>query len=483
MFFLWAVLCVFGFTNALPLQVNPRGLDLPVCIVGAGPAGLAAAKRLESKGKKAVIFEKQAEVGGKCQTYYDKGGFHPLGALLFSNATYTETVKIVDEANVPIYPFSANGGGEGWNYNWTTGATMEIAATSAQFQAALGAEIGRYIQLWNQVFAPISGVGYKKGVPHNLTVSTADWLSTNGFQYFPALIIPAMTPYGYGDFRQVPILYMLQYFTPDIILFFAGQHTGYLVDFHTVFKNFAASLSTTQIHLNTTIEWIDRSGSTPVLRYHDPHPETYHNHTEPCQHPSHTKIQVCSSLIMAFPPTLKALEGAHLDISTEEQRAFGPVGVNTYYSGAVRTRTPYGLAFRIDQTTPFTPPDADGEPVTLIKISPYSDVATTWSWGAYRVPQTIQQAKELLKCTLSKINKDPRNATDVAVPVTDADVVGFRKWDYFPHYDTEQLVVGAYDKFNALQGKQKTYYASGLNGFETIEFAVRAGYDVADSIC
>lgn len=45
--------------------------ELPVCIVGAGPAGLAAAARLEEKGIKAMIFDRQAEVGGKCQAWYD----------------------------------------------------------------------------------------------------------------------------------------------------------------------------------------------------------------------------------------------------------------------------------------------------------------------------------------------------------------------------------------------------------------------------
>lgn len=43
----------------------------PVCIIGAGPAGLTAANNLESKGYETVIFEKQSEVGGKSQAYYD----------------------------------------------------------------------------------------------------------------------------------------------------------------------------------------------------------------------------------------------------------------------------------------------------------------------------------------------------------------------------------------------------------------------------
>ena len=55
--------------------VNPKLIDpanLPVCIVGAGPAGLTAAHRLQQKGLKSVIFDKKATVGGKCQSYYDE---------------------------------------------------------------------------------------------------------------------------------------------------------------------------------------------------------------------------------------------------------------------------------------------------------------------------------------------------------------------------------------------------------------------------
>jgi protoporphyrinogen oxidase len=43
-----------------------------VCIIGAGPAGLTAASKLEEKNIKAVIFDSQAELGGKCQSYYDE---------------------------------------------------------------------------------------------------------------------------------------------------------------------------------------------------------------------------------------------------------------------------------------------------------------------------------------------------------------------------------------------------------------------------
>jgi NADPH-dependent glutamate synthase beta subunit-like oxidoreductase len=44
----------------------------PVCIVGAGPAGLTVANKLQAKEYETVIFEKDPEVGGKCQAYYDE---------------------------------------------------------------------------------------------------------------------------------------------------------------------------------------------------------------------------------------------------------------------------------------------------------------------------------------------------------------------------------------------------------------------------
>lgn len=66
------LLALFSLTvSALPYRRHEHH-DPPVCIIGAGPAGLSAASRLEDKGIKAVIFDRQEEVGGKCQAWYDE---------------------------------------------------------------------------------------------------------------------------------------------------------------------------------------------------------------------------------------------------------------------------------------------------------------------------------------------------------------------------------------------------------------------------
>lgn len=56
--------------QAVPTR-RDYGTHPPVCIVGAGPAGLAAAGKLQQKGIQTVMFDSQKEIGGKCQSWYD----------------------------------------------------------------------------------------------------------------------------------------------------------------------------------------------------------------------------------------------------------------------------------------------------------------------------------------------------------------------------------------------------------------------------
>jgi hypothetical protein len=184
---------------------------------------------------------------------------------------------------------------------------------------------------------------------------------------------------------------------------------------------------------------------------------------------------------MAFPPTLHNLEKAGLDISRSEKEVFTAVGVHNYFASAVKSTIPYGVSYIEASISPAIPPPNMGEPVAVLQLFSDSDIATSWSWGPYREFEPKKEALELLKTSLSKINKDPRNVTAMSVPLCEDDIRAFRKWDYFPHFDSPQLKGGWYAKFNDLQGKKKTYWASGLNSMETVEWAIRAGQDIASS--
>ena len=136
---------------------------------------------------------------------------------------------------------------------------------------------------------------------------------------------------------------------------------------------------------------------------------------------------------------------------------------------------------------PAVPPEPDAEPVNFIRLWNNSAIVTSWSWGGYdsldntSSTQTAQSVQQLLETTLSKVNKNPADLSAQPTPVTDEDVTAFTKQLYFPHFLQDELRNGWYQKLASLQGQLKTYYASGLNGFESVEFAVRAGQDVVES--
>jgi hypothetical protein len=323
-----------------------------------------------------------------------------------------------------------------------------------------------------------------------------DWFRTNGFVALPIALTNPEALYGYGDIRRVPIvsyaaahfrcsnpnrlqLYILQYITPDILLGFIGARNVYYTDFHAIWVQWAKKFITNPIYTNTNITCVNRSGKVPVISYRKAE-GFYKRNGWNYGHIKEVKQQ-CSSIIMAFPPTTENLNAVGLDYTPAEKALFPQVGVENYYSAAIRLVVPYGISYIAESSSPIIPPPANGEPIALLVLSNISSVETTWSWGPYRKYQSIDTARALLKSTMSKVNRNPSNISAMNVAVQDTDIKAFRKWDYFPHFDSHDLANGAYDKLNKLQGSKKTYWASGLNGMETVEWAIRAGQDVVSS--
>ncbi|KAI0799681.1 FAD/NAD-P-binding domain-containing protein [Irpex lacteus] len=432
----------------------------PVCVVGAGPSGLTIAHELEAKGYKTVVFDKQPEVGGKCQEFYDgpdQSIYHPLGALLFTNQTYVNTIPLINAANVPITPgISMPNGWQYWLYGPGESANnvTRMPNVTATQTALIAAEYARYVAEWAVEFALLyTSPRYTHGVPHSLTVPMSQWLSTHDYVALPTVMEAGMVPYGYGDITQTPAVYMLQYFTPDVLGAFLGITPGYIVDFHKVFVHYSTSVRG-PVHVNATVTRIDRSTSTPIITY------------------GSNATQVCSDVVLAFAPTLANLHAIDMPLTSNETAVFSKVGITAYWSSATSTKIAYPYFYQQ------SPPQPLSAPVGFLRVFNDSPVATTYSWGPIGSNLSIDDVTRLLVSTLTAVQ------TGAGIPdptVTTDDVKAIRQWDYFPHFNTTDLGSGTYAKYNALQGELHTYYSSGLNGFETVEFAIRAGKDLVQS--
>ncbi|KAJ9419460.1 hypothetical protein FOXG_07156 [Fusarium oxysporum f. sp. lycopersici 4287] len=434
----------------------------PICIVGAGVSGLTAAKALEDKGYKTVMFEKRDTVGGMCQSHYEDGQYFPLGAVLFTESpSFAETFRVVNSSGVDFDTFDP---AYTYDYDPKTGsAALTQASTPAAIQA-LQEELARYAGLWQNDFAPIGVPGYKNGVPKEFTVPAKEWLLSNNFPIIASVINRGAGNYGYGDYTQIPILYFLQFFASDIIASFIGTMQPFKTDFFEVFKRVSKTIKGS-IHLGVKIERINRSPQ-PSIRYRSTKGR-------------HTKTQLCSDVIIAFPPTSRALKKSELVLSAAERTLFAQVGVNSYFASAVRmSNLGDNLTVSQELPDPLDPFKAEGQPVYLTRLHPESSIVNVYSADDPAHPSVTRVKRHLIR-DLSKINKDLENVYADSTKLVAADIRAFSgQIDYFPHLGPEALADGWYERFNDLQGKDHTYFTSGLNSFETVEYTIRAARDL-----
>lgn len=82
-----------------------------------------------------------------------------MGALLYSNETYKETLPIIDASGLPSYLFSY-ATIKGWRFNWTDGAVAE-APSPADVYPRIEQDVERLFHFWENTFAPWVSIGYK----------------------------------------------------------------------------------------------------------------------------------------------------------------------------------------------------------------------------------------------------------------------------------------------------------------------------------
>ena len=86
-----------------------------------------------------------------------------MGALLFTNETYHETLRIIDASGVSAIPFGNVSDQKSWLYDPESGHVQQAQSSLSDLTTSpkFADEIARYNEFWNDVFAPLAVVGYK----------------------------------------------------------------------------------------------------------------------------------------------------------------------------------------------------------------------------------------------------------------------------------------------------------------------------------
>jgi hypothetical protein len=195
----------------------------------------------------------------------------------------------------------------------------------------------------------------------------------------------------------------------------------------------------------------------------------------------HPGSDVFDDVVIAFPQTMANLRAVGLDMTAEEYAIFRNVKTRRYFTTAVRVNqfpaAAGGYYFDIDYGV--SPPAVNfhpnaGEPcaayIPMTKANATDDaVAVVYTYS----DKPITQA-EVFKNVIDGINSLGGRQ------ISQADILDSDAWQYFPHVDADAMAAGFYDKVEALQGKNNTYWAGSLMNFELTERTAAYAMVLAD---
>lgn len=132
-----AALALSPFATGAAAASLPR--DVEIAVIGAGAAGIAAARRIAAAGRKVVVIEASSSIGGRCVT--DAASFDvpfDRGARWLYNAESSPVAKLARGAGMEMYPAPRGQRIRIGRRNARAGESEDFLATLVRANRAMG---------------------------------------------------------------------------------------------------------------------------------------------------------------------------------------------------------------------------------------------------------------------------------------------------------------------------------------------------------
>ena len=437
-----------------------------ICIVGAGPAGLATAHRLRNEGYLNVtVLEKKSRVGGLCLTYDYDGNAFDLGANYVTSA-YTQIRKMAKEVGAELY---IERKASFWNRSGQNYQSILTTARGRQSLLQFGWSCLKY--LWkrhclNSVL-PSSGYGDIDQSPE-LLCTFSEWLEKEKLSGLTTLFEIPITLMGYGPLDKIPAPYALTYMRVktviDLMLYGAFPYLHrwprrFVKGFQRFWEKVAAPLDVrTDVCIKSVVRALDNV--TVVADF----PHQVGDSIE-----YRTETLVFDWLVLAC-PLQRDVTDTFLDTGQKELQLFSKIKINPF---CVST---YVLQSISDDSLPtplvnITPvPERDSAKPTIITQQFADNPLVTFYTPADSSDDTIFAAvktgvQELAQELNLELHEEPETRND---------------FPYFPQVTLDDFKAGWYTELEGLQGHNRTFYNGGILAFELIEPIVEYSNDLVD---
>ncbi len=400
-----------------------------VAVVGAGPAGLSIARELERAGHRAIVLEALPEVGGKCESVdiddraYDLGG-HVCTTQYANLARLAVELGVTTEDTTPHRVYDIDNG-------------ESVPQSTAFFQRE---SFGRYAALREEEFPRIAEAGLAHSA-RSLAQPVSQWLAEHSLESMAESLSTGYTAAGYGYLAgDLPALYFVKYAEMTGLLSARPEllgHTGSFTivgGFKRLWEKVAAGLSDVRCGVTITAIERDPDRDTGGVLVRTDHGEV-----------------VADDLVLTVP--IDQLLPV-LDATPEERDLAGRVRHLDYYTTVVSaTGLPQSAFFLVDE---HTRPDAErGHAVAFHHRYPDQDVYACYSYGADGM-----DGDDITAMLRSDVERMGGELGEVHTQ---------RRWKFLPHFGSDDIGDGVYDRIEQVQGRHHTYHAGSMPAYELVE--------------
>lgn len=436
-----------------------------VVVVGAGAAGLSAAWYLEQKGHRVTVLERADQVGGLCTAIPIAGRPYDLGAVLLS-WEYKHMFRFVRRYGLetePIAPFRLIDSADGkvLPLEWLT---KHRADTTER----LSLDVLRYFLMLRTHHRNTGGPGFRNLQATDLHLPFDQWLEKHGMAELGELFTIPVTCYGYGSMSEIPAAYVLKYmnfgnFTTNLYISGMEALGGELawprklkVGMYGLMTRIAGDLR--EVMVGCTIHSIERGvdGPRPIrVAWTDDD--------------DHYEVREFDDLIIACKQDPETLADVSMTLTSQEATLFQPVRTNTFLTMVFDVgnpeKLPYGIYSAVISGGKFRIPEP-GDPIFMGHLYPDCQVLNAYAYGNDEMTDeaVVLQVREAMG----------------RMGIEGGTLHTVRRWRYFPHAPSSAIRDGFYEHYEALQGKNATWWIGSTSSFECVEDAMDYAEDLVD---
>ena len=477
-----------------------KNLDERICIIGGGPAGISAAMYLEKKGyKNYTIFEKLNKVGGKSYSPMIKVGSEErsfetgaiMGAITYHAVSEVEEFggyfhkgpefkpgepnmrrMYRDATGKEIFPFDPK-------KNFSFKKLFSLLKLKKQMKKLaelmrtkylgydcyghLGIAKGEYFGLSKGVEG-LQGAtkensfpNYIKGTNPNLKdlgLPFSEFCKLNGVEEVQRIWIGPYTSFGYGYFDEIPASYVMKYLDTTTAIEFVNMRLWTWQDGTQQIYEHANKALAHPALLNTEVVKVERPEGKVLVTVKDAKGE---------------RTEEFDKLIVTTPLDWFA---KFADATSEEKDLFSKIRHEEYVDFIAtfpENGSPTISGYIFDN-------------MTVERLGHAMVYYNRWEDLGNNCPATVYALRNHLG------SEDVPYDKTIEMMVEDMKLCGFpikerlyeQETYYCPHLTSEDFLAGWYDRLEAIQGENNTYFAGEIISFGDMEDTCAASKDLVE---